>query len=267
MLQPKPHFTPTYGVSMLNNPQEVKEFKDYQAAGGLQQPPGYHKAIATVPLAEQVKSQLSGAVSSDVDYNADGINDLPAIMLTLSNESGEALIAANAMITYLDIAANTTDIEQVAIGVGIVRKLAGVEDKEPAPSIIPITNADDITALHAGIVAMHSNVADAVALMDQINTALTPAPAIPPAPALPAPPLPDKLKQQALAMIATLEPMTGSITSKAVIVMELTEEATSERLAAIDAFNDCIAFTMLNGQKSKPSVSGAANAMYPKVKY
>lgn len=250
---------------MLNNPQEIEAFKDYQAAGGLQKPASYHMAIAIVPLAEQAKNQLSGAVNSELNYNADGISELPEALLTLSGEADEALSSANAMITYLGLAANPTDIEQVAIGVGIIRKLAGTDNDDPAPSILPVTNADDITALKANLVTLHSSAADAITLMGKINTAITPTPAIPPAPTLPTPPLPNDLKQQALAMITTIKPLLGTVSAKALAVSKLVSLATIERQAAIVAFNDCIAFTMLNGQKTKPSVSDAANAIYPKV--
>lgn len=252
---------------MLNNPQEIEDFKKFQSAGGLQQPPSYHVAIATVPLAEQAKNQLAGAVNSELDYNADGISELPEALLTLSSEADEALSSANAMITYLGLAANPTDIEQVAIGVGIIRKLAGTDLDAPAPSMLPITNADDITALKANLVTLNGASADAITLMDKINTAITPAPAIPPAPVLPAPPLSDDLKQKALDMITALKPLLGTVSAKAQAASKLVSLATTERQAAITAFNDCIAFTMLNGQKSKPSVSDAANAIYPKVSF
>lgn len=250
---------------MLNTPQDILDFKEYQNAGGLQQPASYHSAIATIPLSEQAKSQLSGAVNNAIDYDSDGINELPSTMTTLSNEADEALVAANAMVTYLSVAANPTDIEQVAIGVGIVRKLAGIDDNTPAPSILPITNSSKIIALHTAIANLHINIPDAVALMSKINTALTPAPAIPPALPVPVPPLTDGLKQQALSMIITLKPFLGSITSRAINVGDMVGVATTERDVAITAFNDCIAFTMLSGQKQKPSVSDAANALYPKM--
>ena len=250
---------------MLNSSQEIKDFKGYQAAGGLQKSPSYHLAIATIPLSEQIKAQLLDAVNSDLNYNADGINGLPEAMLALSNEAADALVAAKSMVSYLDIAAVPTDIEQVAIGVEIIRKLGGTENKEPAPSLLPITDSSKITALKTSLTTLQSHVPNAVALMIKINSAITPIPSIPPAPQLPAPQLSKELKQQALAMISILNPLVGTIKNKAAPCLALIDNAIDERRLAVIAFNDCIAFTMLNGQKNKPTVSGAAEAIYPKV--
>ncbi|WP_318491909.1 hypothetical protein [Photobacterium leiognathi] len=251
---------------MLNNPQDVIEFKEYQSAGGLQKPFSYEEANKAIALAETVNNAFIASVDNDLDYVADGIQELPEIITALGGEAGEAGAASMALKTYLDLSANPTDLEQVSIGVDIICKLAGTANDKPALSITPITDPTAITSLVNKLTLVDAQTATITDLMAKINEAITPPPApIPPAktPTLPPPPLPDDLKTQAMALIDVLKPLKGSVITMATTVDDLAKNATVEREKAIKAFNDAIAFTLLKGQKSKPSVSAAANELYP----
>lgn len=249
---------------MLNNEQEIIDFKEYKNLGGLQKPLNYTIAKNIISLSEEIKNNITASINNDLNYNSDGIQELPIVLKSISAKLEQAIQSSKSLIDYLDLAATPTDIEQVAIGVNIIRKLNNVDDLEPAPSMLPITEKTVINGLKDSLSNNSNVIKTATDLMIQINTAITPLPPVPPATTSPQNPLPSDLKSKALSMVNTIKPVERDISEKVNLIIDLVSSAKNERDKAIIEFKSCIEFTLLNSQKNKPSVSGAATAIYPK---
>lgn len=203
---------------MLDTPEQIDQFNQFQDAGGCQLPASHPIAIKLQSDAPALSAAFLATIDAELDYTADGIQDLPAVITTLANECDKVSPAAKAWTDYIDLAAKPDDLMQVSIGVDVMCKVANKPNDKPAASTIPITDGTAVTTLKNAVATISGKQAGIQSLMSQINAAITP-PVAPSGPGagggatLPPPPLPDDLKDQAMAMIADLEPLKGSVTA------------------------------------------------------
>lgn len=255
---------------MLNTPHEIEEFKQFQAAGGLKLPETRQIGAEVKSLSASVSAKLKASIDPGVDYERDGIKSLPDAITSLASEADKATSACAGWVSYIDIAAVPTDIEQVSIGVDILRKLAGEPNNSPVPSLLPITSKTEINELKAAMESLIDKEPSTSSLMAQINEALQPIPGTPdpmepnaPVEDLPPPPLPADLKQKAIAKANELKSLIQHIQGKVSVISSMVSSAHSERDEALKAFSDCIGFTLVSGQRDRLSVSDAANEIFP----
>lgn len=250
---------------MLDTPEQIAAFIDYQSAGGLQKPVTFGLAFEAKNLSHDLCLALSTCVDESNDYAAVGVEPLVLEIDSLYSELSQATLVSDAMVSYLDIAATPSDLEIVAVGVRILDKIHG-ESPKPAPSIEPIINREPIDALLGAVQEMNAHKINIVDVMSKINAAMIPV--TPPEKNAGGgglvPPLPPALIDEALALSETLSGFKGIIAGFATALKKSIDEAVTERDKAKLAFNDCVSFTMLNNQKNNPAINQAADSIYPK---
>lgn len=256
---------------MLDTPDQLASFGDYQAAGGFKKPGSYAVASSNKSTAQSLSESLKGSIDPELNYQKDGIQELPDLINRLAAECDAVTPASDAWTEYLDKAAKPDDLMQVSIGVDVLRKMSGAPEDEPAASTRPITDGQAVTNNKAAIAKVSAVKSAVLRLMANINTAITP----PPAPTgsgtggggaggtLPPPPLPADLKQQAMSMIDKLRPLRGQVQSTSNKVSSQASAASSERTKALKAFEDAVSFTIIDSNKKNPKISDAINAIAP----
>lgn len=251
---------------MLDTPESIAGFGSYQSAGGFKMPSSYGLATNNQNAAQSLSAALMGSVDSELNYTKDGIQDLPATITTLAGECDTVPPACQAWKDYLDAAAKPDDLMQVSVGVDVLRKLASQPNDKPADSIKPITDGQPVDDNKQAIAQLERERAGVVSLMVQINAAITPPVSTGPTgeeTTLPPPPLPDDLKQQALAMVKQLRPLVGTVKATSNTIASWASSASSERSKALKAFSDAVSFTILDGNKENPVIKDAINAINP----
>lgn len=247
---------------MLDNPKQIADFGKYQAAGGFKRPDSYETATSNMTAAQSHSEALKAAVDPELDYNKDGIQELPQLITQLAGECDAVTPASTAWNEYLDMAATPDDLMQVAIGVDVLCKMAGQPNDKPAASIRPITHGQAVTDNKGAIDQVSAKRPGIVALMAKINVAITPSTG-PMGGTLPPPPLPADLKQQAMAMIAELRPLRGKVQATSTIVSDQANAAKVERAKALKAFSEAVSFTILDNNRENPPIKDAINEIYP----
>ncbi|CAH0543021.1 hypothetical protein [Vibrio marisflavi] len=123
---------------MLNTPEDLEKFREFNAAGGLKQPETLTKGLELKSQANALDKQYSDCVITDVDYDSAGVGGLVDAINELVKETQDAENALDAWNGYIKLAADPTDLEQVAQGVDVRCKLNDVDNDQPCASIIPI---------------------------------------------------------------------------------------------------------------------------------
>lgn len=249
---------------MLSTPESIDRFKIFHSKGGIKKPDSYMIAVANVQQSKDIHSTLFSTVDYRLDYSKDGIQELPSLIAALSHECVPAKLANESLINYIDMAATPSDLMQVAGGVDILLKLSNTNSDQPAASIGPIVDMSRVNECKTALDQLSILTESITALMSQINSAITPpTPLPPPAPVLPAPALPENLKTQAIAMISRLSQIVGVIENTATNITEFSAAAAAQRIAALDAFNSAIDYTIIEANEKNNSIKDAIAAISP----
>lgn len=253
---------------MLNNQDEIDRFKDFQNAGGTKDPEAALVSADIINNASLVVEMLANAINDALDYEADGIQELPEQIRQISTDAQSASAAAKTYRDYVAMLCDPSSLEQIAIGSDIVCKLAGIPSDKPSLAIAPITTVEAVSHLSAQVLEIGAHTPDVKHLMTEINAAITPPPPPPPVegqePVVPpAPPLPEELKQQAMVMIESLKSFDGLVSNATTALVDFLNKSEQEKEKAVSAFYSCIQFTLLSNQKKNPIISDAVNNIYP----
>ncbi|MCG6387505.1 hypothetical protein K6U51_12735 [Vibrio fluvialis] len=250
------------------NDNDVERFKSFYAAGGLVEASNLTKGKALVAATAPTSELYSATIEPEADYSADGVQRLPDAILTLSSELNAATAALTGWNEYLVIATDPFDLQQVAQGAEVYRKVKPEPNDSLWPSIVPITSKPEIEALESAVNSLKSYLAETQALMAEVNASVWPDPVESPGPdgepvstRTPIPLTPEQV-DKCLVLAGKLEAEVGGVSSAAAVIGNMASTATSKRTLALAYFSKAVSFIVCSNQVKLPSVGDATKEVF-----
>ena len=258
---------------MLTTDEELERFTQFTTAGGLKPARTLTKGLELITKAPPIGTQFSECVSTDADYTRDGLQGLAAIINDLSSELHACAPALAAWNSYIQLASNPTDLEQVAQGVSIRCKLDKVADDKPSPSIIPIIQDAELLTLEQDVNLYSEQVQATIGIMSEVNAILVqpePEPSTDSSdsssgsstPPVVIPPMPPALITRAKDHEKQLRELKGKVLIAATKIGDMAESAAKSRSDALALFQQAVKFTVCNNQINRPSIGLATREIF-----
>jgi hypothetical protein len=244
--------------------KQLEDFRQFNDAGGTSEAANLTQSKSLKSQASSTAALFDAATSEGADYEADGVDILTNKIDALTGELNQAVSALSANISYLELATNPTDMQQVSQGVQVKNKLNSVSEETLAPSFAPIVSKSELSELDTAIASVATKSSSISSLMDEINAVLVVTPSEPPAPPVMPDPLPPELIAQAASLASELEPLLGQVQQKAVVIQTMTANAITERTEAVALFNQAVSFVVCDGQMQSGITADAVGEIYPR---
>ncbi|WP_413113434.1 hypothetical protein [Thaumasiovibrio sp. DFM-14] len=241
---------------MLDTPEEIEAFREYQGKGGYKKPLSQVYAQEANLIAGGLSAMLAASISGEVNYEQ--VERLASLLVRLNGETDTAVDATAAFDSYIDLTAHPDDLTQVSIGVDVYYKLEGIDIDGPAASTVPIIDPSAPEALIEALEPIDNQYGTIEALMTLLNSALTPPDGFPGTPNLP-----DDLVREADSLADLLEPLESQTLLAANVVAAQAKAANEERVISLGYFESAVSFTIISNGADDPAIGDAIDAIYP----
>lgn len=250
------------------NENDIDRFNSFYAAGGLKEASNLTKGKALAAITAPTSELYAATVIAEANYSSDGVQRLPNAILALSGELGGATGALESWNGYLAKAVDPFDLQQVAQGAEVYRKVHSEPNDSHWPSITPITSKVEITALESAINGVKSYLSETQTLMAEINKSVWPDPVETVGPGgevtstrTPVPLTPTQV-QKCLTLAAKLEAQVGKVGVAASTIANMAAVGASKRVLAMSYFSKAVSFLVCSNQIDNPSIGDATKEVF-----
>lgn len=244
---------------------DVERFTQFYEAGGLKEAENLTKGKAIKTVATTTGSDYKATVIDEANYKSDGVQRLPAAILSLSTELSDAANTLSGWNSYITTASDPLDLVQVDQGADVYRKVKGESNDVAWPSILPITSKPELVALESAVNEVYAYVSETKTLMTEINASVWPDPIVTTPGGTPTR-IPVALTpaqiSKCLTLAGKLESEVGKVAAASKVIAGMVNAATTSRATALSYFGKAITFTVCANQVKSPSVSDATKEVF-----